>query len=90
MPESKKRKETIEHEKVAARRSAKEPKMKDVSPRWWVPTMLVFAFIGLIFVVTAYVTHGQYPIPGLPNGNINLFIGIGSMLIGFLMTMGWK
>ena len=52
--------------------------------------MVGLAIVGLIVVVTAYVTNGAFPIPGLPNGNINLFIGIGLMLIGFLMTMGWK
>ena len=31
---------------------------------------------------------GDLPVPGLGNGN--LFIGFGIMLVGFLMTMGWR
>lgn len=60
------------------------------SPRWWAPLMVALMLLGLAFVIVAYIFGGQYPIPGLSNGNINLFVGFGIMLVGFLMTMGWK
>ena len=44
--------------------------------------------IVLIVVVVAYLFSGDLPVPGLGNGN--LFIGFGIMLVGFLMTMGWR
>lgn len=91
MPESKKRKDVVERRKEKARREQEAPKLEEKrSPRWWVPLMITLATIGLIFVVIAYVSGGQYPIPGLSNGNINLFIGIGFILVGFLMTLGWR
>ncbi|USR79477.1 cell division protein CrgA [Arcanobacterium pinnipediorum] len=89
MPESKKRKK-VEERRIAASRQQQErpaPQLQR-SPQWWAPVMVALAVIGLIVVVTAYVSHGQAPIPGFGNGN--LFVGIGLMMVGFLMTMGWK
>ncbi|MDR6939547.1 cell division protein CrgA [Arcanobacterium hippocoleae] len=92
MPESKKRKKVVAAEKIKARRTTEtqHTQLPAQSPRWWAPVMVAFAIIGLLVIVTAYVTNGAWPIPGLTNGNINLFVGIGLMLVGFLMTMGWK
>lgn len=92
MPESKKRKKVVAAQKLKARRTSEagHDKLPDRSPRWWAPLMVTLAILGLLIVVIAYVTNGAWPIPGLSNGNINLFIGIGIMLVGFLMTMGWK
>lgn len=92
MPESKKRKKVVAAQKMKARRASETSRdnLPKRSPNWWAPVMVSLAIIGLLIVVIAYVTNGAWPIPGLSNGNINLFIGIGIMLIGFLMTMGWK
>ncbi|VEI13360.1 cell division protein CrgA [Trueperella bialowiezensis] len=95
MPESKKRKKVeerrIARQQAQERRSKnKAVKVEQGSPKWWVPVMVGLAVIGLIIIVIAYITGGRYPIPGLDNGNINLFVGIGFILVGFLMTMGWK
>ncbi len=92
MPESKKRKKVIERERAQARvkTNTNEELTFERSAKWWAPTMVALAIIGLLVVVTAYVTNGAYPIPNLSNGNINLFLGLGLMFSGFLMTMGWK
>lgn len=58
------------------------------SPRWFVPVMVTFFILGLIWTIAAYVTSMQFPIPGL--GNANLFIGLGIVLVGFIMTMFWR
>lgn len=89
MPESKKRKK-VEERRIAASRNQQERPAPEIprSPRWWAPVMVTLALIGLLVVVVAYVSQGQAPVPGFGNGN--LFIGIGLMLAGFLMTMGWK
>ena len=92
MPESKKRKK-VEQRRIAAQQHAQVKRSEThvtQSPKWWVPVMATLAVIGLLFIVTAYVTGGSYPIPGFSNGNYNLFIGIGFVLAGFLMIMGWK
>ncbi|XCB29118.1 cell division protein CrgA [Arcanobacterium hippocoleae] len=92
MPESKKRKKVVEAERAKARQRNEDhyEQTPAQSPRWYAPLMVTLAIIGLLIVVTAYITNGAWPIPGLANGNINLFVGIGIMLVGFLMTMGWK
>lgn len=89
MPESRRRKAAVK--KKQAQREVDIDKNRELagSPRWWAPVMVTLMLIGLIIVVTAYVTSGQYPIP-FDNGNYNLFLGFGVMLVGFLMTMGWK
>lgn len=89
MPESKKRKK-VEQRRIAKARAHQEHPSEEIkrSPKWWAPVMIALALIGLLIVVLAYVTGGNAPIPGLGNGN--LFIGIGMMLVGFMMTMGWK
>ena len=75
---------------IAAQEAAKKvkPAGSKNSPRWWAPLMVALMIIGLVIVVLAYVFSGDLPIPGW--GNYNLFLGIGIMLLGFLMTMGWK
>ena len=78
----------IEAQEHAKKKSTKKQKpLVKVSPRWWAPLMVALMLIGLVIVVVAYVYGGRFPIPGWGNGN--LFLGIGIMLVGFLMTLGW-
>ena len=57
------------------------------NPRWFVPLFCIFMVIGLIWVVTYYLTN-TYPIPHI--GDWNLLIGFIIIMIGFLMTMWWR
>lgn len=82
-------KRSIEAARAAKQRPAKPAKVKSLqSPRWWAPLLVALMLIGLVIVVSAYVMGGNFPIKGFGNGN--LFIGFGFMLVGFLMTLGWK
>ena len=58
------------------------------NPPWFVPVMLGLMLIGLLWVVTFYVTGANYPIPNF--GYKNLVIGFGLMISGFLMTTRWR
>jgi hypothetical protein len=58
------------------------------SPRWLVPAMVTFMVVGLLWVVTYYVTQTEYPIESL--GNYNMLIGFGLIAIGFGMSTRWK
>ncbi|MDO5723100.1 MAG: cell division protein CrgA [Flaviflexus sp.] len=89
MPESKRRKAAVEKRKYQREREMKAERTPATSPSWWAPVMVGLMILGLIIVVTAYVSHGSLPIP-FPNPNYNLFLGFGVMICGFLMTMGWK
>ena len=48
-------------------------------------TLLV---VGLVWVVTTYISDTRYPIPAL--GGLNLLVGFAFILTGFGMTMRWK
>jgi len=50
--------------------------------------MLGLMLVGLLWVVTFYVTSANYPIPNI--GYYNLAIGFGLMISGFMMTMRWR
>jgi hypothetical protein len=57
--------------------------------RWFVPVMLGLMVVGLLWVVTYYISGAnQYPVPSLERWN--LAVGFGLMLAGFLMTTRWR
>ncbi|KAB7788791.1 cell division protein CrgA [Bifidobacterium cebidarum] len=59
------------------------------NPRWFVPVFCAFMIIGLIWCVVYYLSpSGAWPIPNI--GAWNLAIGFALIMIGFLMTMGWR
>ncbi len=61
------------------------------NPPWFLPVMLGLMVLGLLWVVTFYVTAASgtsYPIPNF--GYKNLVIGFGLMISGFLMTTRWR
>jgi Cell division protein CrgA len=65
------------------------PKDTTPNPRWFVPLMLGLMVVGLLWVVTYYISGvHQYPVPAL--GRWNLGVGFGLMLSGFLMTTRWR
>lgn len=58
------------------------------SPRWLVPLMLACFIVGLLWVVTYYVTQQDYPIGSI--GNWNMGIGFGLICVGFALSTRWK
>jgi hypothetical protein len=58
------------------------------NPPWFVPLMLGLMLVGLLWVVTFYITAGAYPIPRI--NYWNLIIGFGLMISGFMMTTRWR
>lgn len=71
---------------AAARHKAKAQRVGN--PPWFVPVMLTLMILGLVWVVTFYITRQQYPVPSL--GMWNLGIGFILILSGFAMTTRWK
>ncbi|WP_022902066.1 cell division protein CrgA [Humibacter albus] len=58
------------------------------NPVWFLPVMLGFMIVGLLWIVVFYVSGSQYPIPGV--GAWNILIGFAIAFIGFLMTTRWR
>ncbi len=61
---------------------------KTPNPVWFKPLMFGFMLLGLAWLLVYYISDSQWPVASL--GNINIAIGIGIMLIGFLMTTRWR
>jgi hypothetical protein len=58
------------------------------SPRWLAPAMVACFVLGLAWVVVYYVTQQDYPIGGI--GNVNMAIGFGLIIVGFVLSTRWK
>lgn len=58
------------------------------SPRWLVPVMVGCFVLGLMWVVTYYVTQTDYPIGSI--GLWNMAIGFGLIILGFILSTRWK
>lgn len=84
MPESRSRKKPVS---TTAPREARPAPAGN--PRWLVPTMLTLLVVGLLWVVTTYLTAPSYwPIPPLERWN--LAIGFAMMLAGMVLAMRWR
>jgi len=59
-----------------------------ITPRWWVATMITLMVLGLVWVVTFYLSSSRYPVPGWDNWN--LLAGFGLIIVGFAMTTRWR
>lgn len=82
MPESRARKKTGSTT-PAVRTGASSP-----SPRWFAPAMVTLFVIGLVYIVTFYITQQQYPVPAL--GRANILVGFGIIMAGFAMATRWR
>ncbi|HEX8496914.1 MAG TPA: cell division protein CrgA [Actinomycetales bacterium] len=82
MPESRARKKAADHTPPPAR-SAPTP-----SPRWYAPLMVALFVIGLVYIVTFYITQQEYPVPSL--GRANILVGFGIIMAGFGMATRWR
>lgn len=58
------------------------------NPVWFKPIMFGFMLLGLVWMLVYYISKAQLPLPTL--GNWNIAIGIGIMMVGFLMTTRWR
>jgi uncharacterized membrane protein (DUF485 family) len=85
VPESKKRKKPV----YAQATATTVRKKKGPSPVWLVPLMLVLFAIGLIWLVTFYITQPDMPLVG-DLGNANLAIGFGFIVLGFVVATQWR
>ncbi len=55
---------------------------------WVAPLMLAFFLIGLIWIVTYYVTNSSWPVHSW--GNWNILAGFTFIAAGFAVSTQWK
>ena len=72
---------------IARSRSSRDQE-ESRNPSWYVPVMLGFIVVGLLWVVVFYISGSMLPIESI--GPWNIAIGFGIMFIGFIMTTKWK
>lgn len=83
MPESKSRKQPA-FTPPPGKPSAPKP-----LPRWYLPLALGLMILGLLWLVTTYLSPGAaYPVPGI--GQWNLAIGFAIIVVGFGMLTRWR
>ena len=58
-----------------------------VSPRWLAPTMLGCLIVGLIWIVTFYVSQEAWPVGAL--GAWNLVVGFAFLVGGVVLSTRW-
>jgi hypothetical protein len=95
MPESSSRKKST---KPARPQNAAPQRDSDApNPVWFAPVMFGFMLLGLVWIITYYVTGAQFPLGsglGAANpfniGNWNIAVGFGIAMVGFLMSTRWK
>ncbi|MCI1831937.1 MAG: cell division protein CrgA [Bifidobacterium sp.] len=80
-------KRMIQRQAESTKRVEETIKGTKANPRWFVPLFCTLMVIGLIWAVVYYLTN-KYPIPGI--GAWNLAIAFAIIMVGFLMTMGWR
>ena len=83
MPESKPRKRTAS---VAQQTSA--PHAYKPNPVWFKPVMFGLMIIGLLWIITFYISEGIFPVRDW--GSWNIVAGFGIAIAGFLMTTRWR
>ncbi|HSN35826.1 MAG TPA: cell division protein CrgA [Arthrobacter sp.] len=83
MPESKRRKRPAHETPQTSAAQANKP-----NPVWFKPVMFGLMIIGLLWIITFYISEGTLPVAAWGSGNI--IAGFGIAIIGFLMTTRWR
>ena len=86
MPKSRVRKKKSD---VYVAPSRIQPKKRAPSPRWLGPLVLAFLFVGVAWLVVAYITGGEAPVIE-KFGNWNVAIGFGFIAGGFALATQWR
>ena len=94
MPESTSRKKNVKPSH-AANPEAKRKDADAPNPSWYAPVMFGFMLLGLVWIITYYVSSAQFPIGSFfadpyNIGNWNIAVGFGLAMVGFVMSTRWK
>lgn len=87
---SKKADQAIDEE-VQLRRVAREmnqDQFASPTPLWYRVIMFGLMILGVLWVMTYYITQTSYPVAAL--GAWNLVVGVGLIMVGLIMTTKWR
>lgn len=94
MSESNSSKKPARVAKPKAPKAAKPVSAEEApNPVWFKPVMFGFMLLGLIWIITYYVTSAQFPLGAATPWNLenwNILIGFGISMVGFMMSTRWK
>ncbi|MHA7240627.1 cell division protein CrgA [Arthrobacter sp. TMS1-12-1] len=82
MPESKPRK------RARAAVPAVTSSQPKPNPAWYKPVMFGLMIIGLLWIITFYISESRFPVEAW--GSWNILAGFGIAIVGFLMTTRWR
>ena len=88
MPESKRRKK--DHDYVPEMPKGERKVAKLGSPRWLAPTMVACFVIGLLYIVVFYIAGSSIPVMKDLSALINVAIGFGFIIVGFVLSTKWQ
>jgi hypothetical protein len=83
VPESKPRKTTARAGQQTSAAQAYKP-----NAVWFKPVMFGLMIIGLLWIITFYISNGTLPVQAWASWNI--VAGFGIAIAGFLMTTRWR
>lgn len=83
MPESKPRKRPARQAPQTSATQQYKP-----NPVWYKAVMFGLMILGLLWIITFYITEGQFPVRDWASWNIVVSFGIA--IVGFLMTTRWR
>lgn len=89
MPKSKVRKKSVYTPPADAPLSRTRTVVREPSPPWWAPVMLLMMLAGLIYIVVFYVRGDAIPFM-ISLGAWNYAVGFAPIVIGLLMAMRWN
>lgn len=57
-------------------------------PTWYKAIMFGLMIVGLLWIITFYISESTLPVEAW--GSLNILVGFGIAIIGFLMTTRWR
>lgn len=88
MPESKRRKKDTPYVPEMAKGERKVAKLG--SPAWLAPVMVACFVIGLFYIVIYYIAGSSIPVMKDLSALLNVAIGFGFIIVGFILSTKWQ
>lgn len=81
----------LDRDEAEFRRAAKDmtkDEFASPTPLWYRVIMFALVALGILWIMTFYITQNQYPVPQL--GSWNIVTGVGLMMAGMIMMTRWR